>query len=127
VRVKELLENPSLLLFGKDPLKKSPGNINYTEQHIFSYGCHPSRLFFSNDRYHSHINTSTKLIEAYKGDAPFNQFLKQFFAIEKKFGSRDRKQISSLCFSWFRLGLAFDKQLQEEKPFSGLFFMPERT
>lgn len=35
---------------------------------------------------------------------PFASFIKNFFSKNKKFGSNDRKQISNLCYSFFRLG-----------------------
>ena len=37
---------------------------------------------------------------------PLSHFLKQFFAAEKKYGSKDRKQISALCYDYYRLGKA---------------------
>jgi 16S rRNA (cytosine967-C5)-methyltransferase len=72
-------------------------------------------------RYHSHINTAIRLIETYKGEIPFNSFMKQFFSKEKKFGSKDRKQIGALCYSYLRTALAFDKKLNEENMLSALF------
>ena len=82
----------------------------------------PAFYFFKPmSRYHSHINTAIKLIDAYKGDTPFNLFIKQFFAGKKKFGSKDRKQIASLCFCYFRLALAFKKQPTEENVLTAFF------
>lgn len=40
----------------------------------------------------------------YNGGEPFASFLKKYFAVHKKYGSRDRKQISHLCYSFFRTG-----------------------
>ncbi|MEP7109646.1 MAG: Fmu (Sun) domain-containing protein [Ferruginibacter sp.] len=57
-------------------------------------------------RFHSYINTAKKLIETYKGEKPFAIFLKQFFAANKKYGAKDRRQISALCYNYFRLGFA---------------------
>ena len=57
-------------------------------------------------RYHSHLNTAKNLIESYKGKIPFASFQKQFFAANKKYGAKDRSQISSLCFNYFRMGFA---------------------
>ena len=37
---------------------------------------------------------------------PLSHFLKQFFAAEKKYGSKDRKQIAALCYNYYRLGKA---------------------
>ena len=57
-------------------------------------------------RFHSYINTAQKIIESYQGDKPFAFFIKQFFAANKKYGSKDRRQIASLCYNYFRLGFA---------------------
>ena len=66
-------------------------------------------------RYHSHIKTALKIIETYTGNIPFANFIKQFFAAEKKYGSKDRKQIASLCFNYFRLGFGFSNYPAEER------------
>ena len=57
-------------------------------------------------RHQSHINTAVKVIESYKGDKPFTFFIKSFFSENKKYGSKDRRAISSLCYNYFRLGSA---------------------
>ena len=57
-------------------------------------------------RFHSYINTAEKIITSYDGTKPFAIFLKQFFAAEKKYGSTDRKEITSLCYNYFRIGKA---------------------
>lgn len=66
-------------------------------------------------RSHSYVNTAKILIETYKGEKPFPSFLKQFFAVNKKYGSKDRRQISALCFNFFRLGFACAKMPAVEK------------
>jgi len=55
-------------------------------------------------RYQSYLNTASTIISSYKGAIPLSHFLKQFFSAEKKYGSKDRKQISSLCYNYYRLG-----------------------
>lgn len=57
-------------------------------------------------RYISHLNTAGDLIRLFTGSLPFHLYLKQFFAKHKKYGSKDRKQITSLCFNYFRTGKA---------------------
>lgn len=57
-------------------------------------------------RFHSYINTAKKLIEIFKGERPLAVFLKQFFAVNKKYGSKDRRNIAALCFNYFRIGFA---------------------
>jgi 16S rRNA (cytosine967-C5)-methyltransferase len=66
-------------------------------------------------RFYSYINTSLKLIEMYKGDQPFTIFIKNFFSKEKKYGSKDRKQITALCYNYFRLGFAMGNCSPEQK------------
>ena len=60
-----------------------------------------------NGRFWSYLNTATALIEAYEGDIPFHHYIKQHFRENSKYGSRDRKQISALCYSYFRAGRLF--------------------
>ena len=72
-------------------------------------------------RFHSYINTSVKLIEQYKGDQPFAIFIKNFFSAEKKYGSKDRKQIAALCYNYFRLGFAMKKFSAEERVIMATF------
>jgi 16S rRNA (cytosine967-C5)-methyltransferase len=55
-------------------------------------------------RFHSYINSARQIVEAYKGEEPFSSFLKKYYSANKKFGSKDRKQIAHLCYCYFRLG-----------------------
>jgi 16S rRNA (cytosine967-C5)-methyltransferase len=65
-------------------------------------------------RYYSHLNTAIALLQAYRGEKPFSHFIKNYFSDHKKYGSNDRKQISHLCYCYFRLGkTAADLPLQE--------------
>ena len=72
-------------------------------------------------RFHSYINTAKKLVETYTGEIPFGIFLKQFFSTNKKYGAKDRRQISSLCYDYFRLGFAAKSISMEEKMLLGKF------
>ncbi|HTN05451.1 Fmu (Sun) domain-containing protein [Agriterribacter sp.] len=58
-------------------------------------------------RYYSYLNTSAGIIRRYNGDQPLAAFLKSFFAANKKYGSKDRKQISHLCYCYYRTGKMF--------------------
>lgn len=55
-------------------------------------------------RYHSYLNTAKRIIESNNGEMPFAVFLKKYFAPNKKYGSKDRKQIAGLCYNFYRLG-----------------------
>ncbi|HMU47948.1 MAG TPA: methyltransferase domain-containing protein [Chitinophagaceae bacterium] len=65
-------------------------------------------------RYYSYLNSAEKILDAYDGKEPFALFLKKYFSLQKKFGSKDRKMISYICYSLFRLGkMASDIPLSE--------------
>lgn len=71
-------------------------------------------------RYYSYINSAKEIITAYTGAEPFASHLKKQFAANKKFGSKDRKQITQLCYSYFRLGKSLPEVSMEEKLLAGL-------
>lgn len=72
-------------------------------------------------RYYSYINTAEKIINLYKGATPFAIFIKAFFASEKKYGSNDRRQITSLCYQYFRVGIGLNKYNIPEKILTAVF------
>jgi 16S rRNA (cytosine967-C5)-methyltransferase len=72
-------------------------------------------------KYFSHINTAVQLLQQYNGSQPFGSFIKQFFSQHKKYGSKDRKNISHLCYAFFRLGKALPQLVAEERILTGLF------
>ncbi len=63
----------------------------------------------------------------YKGDEPLSSFLKKYFSANKKFGSKDRKQISNLCYCFFRLGKVVMNTSAEEKILTGLFLCSDKS
>ena len=72
-------------------------------------------------KYFSHINTAVQLLQQYNGSQPFGSFIKQFFSQHKKYGSKDRKNISHLCYAFFRLGKAGLQLPVDERILTGLF------
>ncbi len=72
-------------------------------------------------RYHSYLNSATAILSTYKGEEPFASFIKKHFAQHKKFGSKDRKQVSHLCYCYFRLGKALQNVPIEERILIALF------
>jgi len=72
-------------------------------------------------RFKSYLNTATKIIETYQGKTPLAVFLKQFFAENKKYGARDRRQIASLCYHYFRLGFSGSNLPLADKILIGAF------
>jgi 16S rRNA (cytosine967-C5)-methyltransferase len=72
-------------------------------------------------RYHSYLNSAKTIIEAYKADVPFAVFLKKYFNAHKKYGGKDRKQIATLCYNFYRLGKAIPQLPVEEKIIVAVF------
>lgn len=72
-------------------------------------------------RYYSHIQSARQIIEAYNGKEPFHRYIRAFFAQYKKLGSRDRKQISGLCYAYWRLGGALEVLSVEDRIMAGHF------
>jgi 16S rRNA (cytosine967-C5)-methyltransferase len=52
----------------------------------------------------NYLRSAAAIITAYNGDTPFAGYLKTHFAANKKFGSKDRRYISQICYSYFRTG-----------------------
>jgi 16S rRNA (cytosine967-C5)-methyltransferase len=68
-----------------------------------------------------YIQSAKTIIQQYDGAIPFAAYLKLFFAAEKKYGSKDRKQIAHLCYCYYRLGHALKNIAIEEKIKVALF------
>ena len=72
-------------------------------------------------RYHSWLNSAVQIIDQYEGQEPFASFLKRYFSEHKKYGSNDRKQITHLCYCYFRFGKALPEKSVDERIIIGLF------
>ncbi len=73
-----------------------------------------------------YLRNSSQLLQQYKGEVPFSAWIKNYFKKHKKFGSKDRKTITHLCYCFFRLGNAFSHIPVEEKILAGLFLADNR-
>lgn len=72
-------------------------------------------------RYYSYINTAKQILGAYDGNVPFASFIRTYFSQHKKYGSKDRKMITHLCYCYFRLGGLIQHAAVEEKILAALF------
>ena len=72
------------------------------------------------NHFNNYLKTSAHLIEDYNG-VPFAVYLKNFFSKNRKYGKRDRKQISSLCYYYFRVAKACPDINISEKIIRGAF------
>lgn len=78
-------------------------------------------------RYHSYLNSAVQILKQYNGQEPFASFLKKYYSANKKFGSKDRKQVSNLCYCFFRLGKAVMNISLEEKILTALFLCSTKS
>ncbi|HVK96807.1 MAG TPA: hypothetical protein VM368_03265, partial [Flavisolibacter sp.] len=74
---------------------------------------------------HSYINTAKNLLSEYNHSLPFAVWLKEYFKQNKKYGSKDRKHISNLCYCYFRLGGSLKNIDIEEQLLAGQFLCSE--
>ncbi|MEO8961354.1 MAG: Fmu (Sun) domain-containing protein [Ginsengibacter sp.] len=72
-----------------------------------------------------YLNYAVALITAYDGNQPFHFYLKKYFSVYKKHGSRDRKKITALCYNFFRLGSGATDSLSIEDRFHLATFLLE--
>lgn len=66
-------------------------------------------------RWDSYVRRAVAITQAYKGEMPLAPFLKAYFKENKQVGSTDRRYISSLVYSFYRLGHAGKDWELEEK------------
>ena len=78
-------------------------------------------------RYHSYINSAKEILKRYEGEEPFASFLKKHFSTNKKYGSKDRKQISHLCYCYFRIGKMNIELQVEERILIALFLCSDES
>jgi 16S rRNA (cytosine967-C5)-methyltransferase len=71
--------------------------------------------------HHSYITSAIKIIETVKVGEPLAHHLKKSFAANKKFGSKDRKSIASLCYNFYRIGNALKNKTIEERILASTF------
>jgi 16S rRNA (cytosine967-C5)-methyltransferase len=68
-----------------------------------------------------YIKTAAAFVEGYDGSVPLQHYLKAKFTAEKKYGSKDRKNITHLCYSYYRLGHFLNNISTEERMRVALF------
>ena len=78
-------------------------------------------------KYFSHLNTAVEVLSLYDGKIPFHHYIREFLKLNKKYGSKDRKNISRLCYAGLRIGKAFHGWSGENKIRAGLFLCNDRA
>jgi 16S rRNA (cytosine967-C5)-methyltransferase len=67
------------------------------------------------------LRYAVRILALYAGEIPLHSFLKNFFRENPQMGSRDRKQVSEMCYCFFRMGHALKNIPLEERILSGIF------
>jgi 16S rRNA (cytosine967-C5)-methyltransferase len=68
-------------------------------------GLGPSYVFLHLMKYAAqYLRSAASIIAQYDGAIPLAAFLKNYFKLNTKFGSKDRRYISQLCFTYYRAG-----------------------
>jgi 16S rRNA (cytosine967-C5)-methyltransferase len=80
----------------------------------------------SKSHVHRYLEYAHSLIKGYEGKEPFHLYLKKYFSVNKKHGSRDRKIISSLCYDFFRLGMGVSTGINPNEKFLLATFLVEQ-
>ncbi len=70
---------------------------------------------------HSYLRTAELILNYYNGQEPFTDFLKRYFKQEPKFGSRDRRTITELCFCYMRIGKSLESEIISNQILVGYF------
>ena len=67
------------------------------------------------------LRYAIRILHAYEGEIPLHSFLKNFFRENPQMGSRDRRQVSEMCYCYFRLGHSLKNISAEERILTGIF------
>ena len=74
------------------------------------------------NHFQRYLQYAVTILFSYRGYEPLHFFIKKYFALNKKHGSRDRRLITSLCYNFFRLGFGVSTTVpQDEKLFLANF------
>jgi len=66
-----------------------------------------------------------RIIENYEGKLPLHHFLKSYYKKYPILGSRDRKMLSDMAFSWYRCSKGFDENLSFDRKLEACLFLSE--
>jgi 16S rRNA (cytosine967-C5)-methyltransferase len=77
-------------------------------------------------KFDNQLRHATRIIETYQGDQPLHVWLKDFFRANKQMGSRDRKTLSDLVYSFYRLGHSLNKTPIPDRLLAGLFICVDK-
>src|SRR6185312_6397924 len=67
------------------------------------------------------LRYAIEIIGTYKGEIPLHVWLKDYFRAHRQMGSRDRRQLGDLVYSFYRLGHAQRRLPVKERLLAGLY------
>ena len=73
------------------------------------------------------LRYAIEIIDTYKGEIPLHAWLKDYFRAHKQMGSRDRRTLSALVYSFFRLGHALKQLSPKERLLAGLYICTDQS
>ncbi len=80
------------------------------------------------NHFHRYLEYAVVILTKYNGTEPFHLYLKKYFSANKRHGSRDRKQITSLCYNYFRLGFGVSSSgVISEKVVLSIFLVERKS
>jgi 16S rRNA (cytosine967-C5)-methyltransferase len=77
-------------------------------------------------KYDNQLRYAAQIIDTYKGGEPLHAWLKDYFRANKQMGSRDRKLLSTLVYSFYRLGHAATHLKVKDRLITGLFLCTDQ-
>jgi 16S rRNA (cytosine967-C5)-methyltransferase len=77
-------------------------------------------------RFDNQLRHATRIIETFQGDQPLHVWLKEFFRANKQMGARDRRQLSNLVYSFYRLGHSLRDLPVPERLLTGLYICTDQ-
>jgi 16S rRNA (cytosine967-C5)-methyltransferase len=78
-------------------------------------------------KFDNQLRHATGIIEAYQGNQPLHFWLKEYFRANKQMGSRDRKELSNLVYSFYRLGHSLMKTPIPDRLLAALFICIDKS
>jgi len=77
--------------------------------------------------FHRYLHYASAILVKYNGNEPFHLYLKKYFSANKKHGAKDRKQITSLCYNFFRVGFGISSSVDiAEKLLLAIFLVEKK-
>ncbi len=81
---------------------------------------------FMANYFNRYFSIALELIAAYDGKQPLNFYLKKYFSLHKKYGSKDRKWITHFCYCYYRLGFALKEMNDDERLRVAIFLCSDK-